>query len=445
MAAERLFRRRDGNGNHFGPWLTWVYDARGERQQRSTRCHDRTAAEAIARQWEREAANPGRAKLAAATLAGALNLLLTSRDEGANAGTHSAATVAMYRQKAARLCAHFGEGFKLEGLDAAAVDGYVSARRKAWARAPRGEAPGRRITEHTIHKELVTLRAALKLAKRAGEFAGDLAAIMPVGFGQGYTPRSRALARAELPRLLAALEPDLAALVAFIVGTSARLSEALAARREDLAGGAVRLRGTKTAGAARTVPVVGAARALVAFAREHGAGGTDAERAAGTGPLFRPRANNLYRDLAAGCRRAGIDPVTPNDLRRTFATWLREAGADPALIAPAMGHVDSRMVERVYGRIDADALGAQLEGVLARAPGAPGSAEPLRPAAARGTKAARPRRAPVSTDSAAVPRPGDNAGERSNSAAAHTPAPSLPTRQSGHPPSEADEFLNHSA
>jgi hypothetical protein len=46
-----------------------------------------------------------------------------------------------------------------------------------------------------------------------------------------------------------------------------------------------------------------------------------------------------------------IKPCSPNDLRRTCATWLRQDGAPPDLIAPVMGHVDTRMVERVYGRL----------------------------------------------------------------------------------------------
>ena|GEM_PF-3809021 len=43
---------------------------------------------------------------------------------------------------------------------------------------------------------------------------------------------------------------------------------------------------------------------------------------------------NGVRDLAQACDRAGIEPCTPNDLRRTCATWLRQAGAAPDLIAP---------------------------------------------------------------------------------------------------------------
>ena len=62
----------------------------------------------------------------------------------------------------------------------------------------------------------------------------------------------------------------------------------------------------------------------------------------------------------AACARAGIERCSPNDLRRTCATWLRAAGVAPDLIAPVMGHADTRMVERVYGRLSPQALATRL-------------------------------------------------------------------------------------
>jgi len=49
--------------------------------------------------------------------------------------------------------------------------------------------------------------------------------------------------------------------------------------------------------------------------------------------------------------------VSPNDLRRTFASWCWQAGMQPSRIALLLGHRDARMVERVYGVLDADTLG----------------------------------------------------------------------------------------
>jgi integrase len=95
---------------------------------------------------------------------------------------------------------------------------------------------------------------------------------------------------------------------------------------------------------------------------------------------------NVRRDLhaccervstCAACRRRGsvrrdpdcpscartpiVAPFSPNDLRRTLPTLLRAQGIDPQLLAPLLGHADSRMVERVYGRIAPEQLGHLLE------------------------------------------------------------------------------------
>ena len=61
-------------------------------------------------------------------------------------------------------------------------------------------------------------------------------------------------------------------------------------------------------------------------------------------------------DLKRVCERLKIPGVSSNDLRRSYSQWLRQAGVDPSLIGPAMGHTDARMVERVYGRVPADKL-----------------------------------------------------------------------------------------
>jgi integrase len=338
----RLFRRRR-DGIETGPWIMWGYDSNKRRYQRSTKCHDREAADMVARRWERQAAMREPLPVAIApTLAGAFALLLMHRRELVAVGKRSPWTVTMLELHARHWCGALGGSAPLANLRAVAVDRYVSMRRAA------------KVSDHTIVKELSSLRAALRRALRAGLWTGSLDALMPDDVSNDYRPRTRVLARDELAPLLFALSPDRAAIVAFIVGTGARLGEALRARREDIAPDRsyVRLRGTKTALSARTVPLVGWGRELVEFALAGGCGRD--------GLVFSAGAKSVGWALRRACVRAGIPRVSANDLRRTYATWLREAGAPPALIAPAMGHADSRMVERVYGRLDVGALGAQL-------------------------------------------------------------------------------------
>lgn len=191
-------------------------------------------------------------------------------------------------------------------LTPADVDSYISRRRSE------------EVSDHTIAKELVTLRAALRLAKRAGLWLGEIDALLPAGFAPEYRPRTRALSSEELGQLLAMLPTARAAQVALIVATSACWSEAVRARRDDvqLESGWVHIRGTKRAARDRRIavrhPALGS---LLLYALKH---------APGQDELF-PRWSNVRRDLLLACAQAGIEKCSPNDLRRTYAKWMRLA------------------------------------------------------------------------------------------------------------------------
>ena len=43
--------------------------------------------------------------------------------------------------------------------------------------------------------------------------------------------------------------------------------------------------------------------------------------------------------------------MSPNDLRRTFASWLEQRGEDSLVVARLLGHKSTAMVERVYGHL----------------------------------------------------------------------------------------------
>ena len=70
-------------------------------------------------------------------------------------------------------------------------------------------------------------------------------------------------------------------------------------------------------------------------------------------PMF-PRwsNNNMLRDLTLACGLAGIPPVSANDLRRTFATWLARAGVPILHVSKMMGHASTKMLEQVYARVE---------------------------------------------------------------------------------------------
>ncbi len=239
---QRLFRRER-------VWYAWFYE-NGRRVIRTTRCRDSAAAERIARQWERDAADPDQAAARTATLTDALQLLLRLDEEEVKAGRRSADTVEFHRTKAGHLVRVFETDeheqhvpFPLARLRAFEVDGYISRRRSEGA------------ADTTIWKELVVLRKSLRLAIRVGLWRGRVDEVIPVAFSPGYEPRKRALTVDELKKLLAELLPDRAARVAFIVATSACWRETELARRADVGEGlaTVLLRGTKRKTRFRTV------------------------------------------------------------------------------------------------------------------------------------------------------------------------------------------------
>jgi hypothetical protein len=147
-------------------WYAWFYE-NGRRITRSTKCCDRAAADRVARQWERDAADPDHAAARTATLTDALQLLLKLDEEEVKAGRRSADTVEFHRTKAGHLVRVFETDeheqhvpFPLARLRAFDVDGYISLRRSEDA------------ADTTISKELVVLRKSLRLAIRAGLWRG---------------------------------------------------------------------------------------------------------------------------------------------------------------------------------------------------------------------------------------------------------------------------------
>lgn len=331
-------------------WFATFYEfdpaGRKRRVERSTACTDRRAAEKVAAGFELSAADPASAAAAKTTIGDALKALVDERTEQAAAGRKASDTAAFYAKKAAQLSRVF-EGdednyrpFPLAGLTAAKVDEYISQRRREGA------------GENTINKELITLRCALKLARRRGTWSGDPALVLPVAFAPEYKPRKRFLSAPEFEELLGQLDDDRAARVAFIVATSAEWGATERALREDVSGDQVHVRGTKRATRDRIVPLV--------FKRQQELMGFALQRAEGVdGKLFTPW-SNVRRDLLQACERAGIPACSPNDLRRTFAHWVSGEGVPNEVIAPMMGHSDTRMLDRVYNKRTAAELAASV-------------------------------------------------------------------------------------
>lgn len=242
----------------------------------------------------------------------------------------SESTLSYYEIKAKPLVRLLGQR-TVDSLTLADVEGYVHARLSEVERT-------------TIRKELGLLASALRRQHKKGALPSPPAAIIP-DIGGAYVPRERALSRAEFRQLRAELADDRRDYLDTYCLTGVRESEMYRIRWSHVYRSQLHVQGEKTEGSDRWVPVD---RHVVAVLRRRGASVADDAQ------LFPPW-GNARRDLARACARAKIAPVSHNDLRRTYATWLAESGSPEAVTASLLGHTSSAMVRRVYQRIGRDA------------------------------------------------------------------------------------------
>ncbi len=250
----------------------------------------------------------------------------------------SADTIAYYEKTAKSLMRNLGPDRDLRSLKRVHIDDYLDAR----------TADG---SARAASKELAMLKAALMLAKQREMFAGDPNVLFADLGTQGYKPGERALTQSEFAALMTALGEHRRPYLLAYVYLGVRSSELarICARDVTTSGtqAMVRVRGTKTEGADRHLPVHAVLQPVLV---------ERAESAKRPDTALFPTWLNIRRDLHVACKNARIAPVSPNDLRRTFCTWLAESGVPELTIARLMGHTNSAMVRRVYTRVGASAM-----------------------------------------------------------------------------------------
>jgi len=351
-------RRRKGSEYYYADFR----DAAGARRQPCTYRTRKGDAQDVADRWERESLrDPLEAERERATWGDALDLLAGHLLESVRAGRMAHDTALMHRAKAVQLTKVFGRGKKLATVNTAAVRDYCAERRRPRVEELKSGRARHRppVRDHTLVKEIVTLRLAMRLAAERGWWRGDLDTLKPAEVSSDYAPRERVVSAAEVDALRAQLGPRKHAkrprwrVVAFALATGAEFS-AWSRFRRDLdvvttrsTDGAepvtlVRVRGSKRETRDRWVPVV--LPECQALLREALDGPDEAPP-----HTFRPwtRAGHA---LALACERAKVPHVTPTDLRRTWATRHIEAGVSLDVLFRAAGHVDTTMLARTYAK-----------------------------------------------------------------------------------------------
>lgn len=174
-------------------------------------------------------------------------------------------------------------------------------------------------------------------------------------------PRDRWARPAEVERMIAVAAPHLGPLVAFLVYTGARMSEALYLDWSDvdLDERWVVFRDTKRKGEDRGIPLHPVAHEALerirhrkgrVFLTPQGKPYHDTEKLAGG------QVKSAWRGM---CERAKVAGVTPHTLRHTFSTWLTAAGVSERIRDELMGHASSETGRR-YAHVPREELVAAV-------------------------------------------------------------------------------------
>jgi integrase len=349
-------------------WWAWGYDRNNERWRRSTNQTDERVAATVAAKIEQELAlDANRPKDQTFTLKQALQLTIDhAEDIGRAEGT-----IEFLTSKARHLRRVMGSSKLCARLSLANTNAHVKARIAEGAH------------RHTVQKEIRVLLQALRYARKLGKYEGvDPSLLRPEGLENAYVPRERWLTPDQYQQLLWELHPgndgrrhvDRRGYIVVACGTGLRLGELerIEAHHCNFASKLLQVPGTKTRKSRRVIPMTPAVEEELAARCEQRP----------VGPLF-PTWHTVQRDLDAACLRierklnpgwevpdeapvnkrgvphkkgrlrppVRFDTVSPNDLRRTFASWLAQAGVPLFHAAELMGHEDTAMLQRVYAQL----------------------------------------------------------------------------------------------
>lgn len=247
----------------------------------------------------------------------------------------SQATRDFYGEKGRHLIRVLGD-IPIETIDRPMVAGYTQTR------IAEGAHP------NTIGKELICLRRVLNEQHELVPLPRPPAEIL-IKWRSQYKPITRNLTPQQFAALLGAAPEKRRLWLVLAVYTGANLSEIQKIDRAgvDLVVGVLRIPGTKRQARNRLVPIPPPLRPwLERHMLEH----RDAGGAIAPGPIVAPWPNPT-NSLGDYCRKANVPRVTSNDLRRTYGSWLKQAGVDSKAVADLMGHASTRMVDQVYGRL----------------------------------------------------------------------------------------------
>lgn len=381
----RLYPRTNKNGTVTW-WATWTENK--ATRKKSTRQHTRELAKLVVDRWARERADPDREKARQALFGEEAATFLTSCRARRKAGKLAQDTVDMYEQKLSNLCDIIGRGTSMVDVDAECVLAYFDQRTEEGA------------LETTQYKEWVALRGVLTQARHVGKYPYEVARVRPPYLRADYKPRKTYLTWEQADMLLAQIgtwqgprqpsSDEVGPLVrrrtlAYVLATGARRKEW---NRAGRMGGldisrerwTVVIHGTKTDSAAKEIAIPSPMRRWLTIAGDPpyppwSNARRDIIRAC---QLIRARLRAAWKDAGSIGEPPAFPDVTWNDLRRTFASLLVQAGVPHHLLKNLTRHDTTRMLDLVYGQQTTEAVGDLVETALAAAGRVPSVSQPPR-------------------------------------------------------------------
>lgn len=307
-------------------WYARITRPDGSRNNwKSTRKTSKRDAERVAQQWD-AAESSGRTVV---TLEQALQLLAIHMKRH----NDKPSTMEVLELKGRWLCKGFGHNRDIATIKLADTEAYLDERRRA----------GRK--DATIAKELGYLVAALKRCFKLNLYAGNFDAVWPDALAKQFPGKTRWITWDEYLRILDEIYAQWRDHLIVYVSTGIRFAELYTLHTRDIRNGILRVRGTKTDGAVREIPLSAEAAEVLNRRAQSSTDGTLFEL---TSPDIKSQKRAWLRALASACRRLKIQHVSTNDCRRTFASWCWHRGIDKELVIRWMGHSSAAMVDRVY-------------------------------------------------------------------------------------------------
>jgi integrase len=227
-----------------------------------------------------------------------------------------------------------------------------------------GDAESVRRRQSTAMRHWRSLRAALARAFHAGKITSDHAWRRVRAFKNVDSARVRWLTIAEALRLINAADADFRPMIQVALATGCRYGELcrLEVRDFNIDSGTVQIRMSKS-GKSRHVVLTDEGIALLTQLTAGRAGHETLLHKADGSPW---QAANQIGRMRETCQRAHITPAANfHALRHTFASLAIMNGAPLVVVAKALGHANTNMVQKHYGHLANDFIN---ESIRANAP-----------------------------------------------------------------------------